>query len=148
MPFPTMITELSIRAGCKLAVGERLIPGTPGAITFGSIKKSKTLSKTPSKGRTSTSTPTPQPSQTPSVQPSTSQPVVPLSEPLSEPLLPLIHARQEVIIQEQQVIKKKQSKIMKILRWLVCREEERSGAHFVDSDPEDPPTGAGHPGVV
>ncbi|KAF7132194.1 hypothetical protein RHSIM_Rhsim09G0027300 [Rhododendron simsii] len=56
IPFPAMVTALCEAQG--VLVAERLLPGTPGPITGGSLEKSKSLSQAPLPGSFGFPTPT------------------------------------------------------------------------------------------
>lgn len=124
IPFPIMITKLCEDAGCKPASGDLPQPGSPGPITAASIRKSEAASKPPHLETIGTSLPT-----------------ATTFQERSEQWNKIIHARQGMIIEklesvetEQRRARRRDGKIMRILKWIEKCEGKRSGEYYVETE--------------
>ncbi|KAH7859571.1 hypothetical protein Vadar_002726 [Vaccinium darrowii] len=128
IPFPLMISALCEKAKCKPASGDDLVPGSPGPITAGSWNKSKSLSKTRAETVASS-------------KPTTSKGVARVNQ-----YCEILHARQQVIMDDNREIKagqrrqkRKMGKLMRMVRWLVQCETARSGKEYVETEEDKVP---------
>ncbi|KAH7845064.1 hypothetical protein Vadar_005716 [Vaccinium darrowii] len=128
IPFPLMISALCEKAKCKPASGDDLVPGSPGPITAGSWNKSKSLSKTRAETVASS-------------MPTAKKGVARVNQ-----YCEILHARQQVIMDDNREIKagqrhqkRKMGKLMRMVRWLVQCEMARSGKEYVETEEDKEP---------
>ncbi|KAH7841925.1 hypothetical protein Vadar_001593 [Vaccinium darrowii] len=128
IPFPLMISALCEKAKCKPASGDDLVPGSLGPITAGSWNKSKSLSKTRAETVASS-------------MPTAKKGVARVNQ-----YCEILHARQQVIMDDNREIKagqrhqkRKMGKLMRMVRWLVQCETARSGKEYVETEEDKEP---------
>ncbi|KAH7862975.1 hypothetical protein Vadar_011729 [Vaccinium darrowii] len=124
IPFPIMVTALCETAGCKATTGDKLEKGRPGPITLGSLKKSESVSKPPRPEIIAASLPT-----------------ATASQDRNEQWSKILHARQGIIIEklesvetEQRRARRRDGKIMRLLKWIAKCEGKKSGDYYVETE--------------
>ncbi|KAH7863006.1 hypothetical protein Vadar_012048 [Vaccinium darrowii] len=118
IPFPVMITKLCHDAGCKPTSGDSLSPTSPRPINGGTLKKSESASQPP---RTETL--------------AASLPTATNKHERIEQWFRIIHARQQIILENQQKLKieqrgakRREGKLIRFSKWMMACEGRGRGA--------------------